>query len=369
VICFSLGSSDSDSEALAQQLLELRVYRGVKTIEDARFVTEILRKAYENYTLPEPDLMAFECTPTGRSTPRPTNAKRLKPADIDIVCAIGDSITAAFGADATNLLQLFNDYRASSFSGGRSNVIDTLPGNFQTFNPQLIGFSTGTGNANSATAFLNVAVSGAISSDLAAQVENLIYKLQEYPTGGWKHISLFIGGNDLCDWCNYPDFYTPANYKENIVQALIRLKVILPNCFISLIIPPDVTLLAELTGGWCSVLRPFECSCNRDVRVKEIHRGYIQALHEIENDPRFNDQLNFFVSVQPFLEDIQIPTLPDGRYDLSYFAPDCFHFSRKAHEAAALALWNNLMEAPADKKRSWVIGEPYECPTSDQFLQ
>ena len=47
------------------------------------------------------------------------------------------------------------------------------------------------------------------------------------------------------------------------------------------------------------------------------------------------------------------PVLPDrvdvlvsqssGLADFSYFAPDCFHFSQKGHEAAAVELWNNMV--------------------------
>ncbi|KAJ8313635.1 hypothetical protein KUTeg_008196 [Tegillarca granosa] len=32
-----------------------------------------------------------------------------------------------------------------------------------------------------------------------------------------------------------------------------------------------------------------------------------------------------------------------GEIDLSYFSPDCFHFSAKGHFAAALSLWNNMI--------------------------
>lgn len=33
----------------------------------------------------------------------------------------------------------------------------------------------------------------------------------------------------------------------------------------------------------------------------------------------------------------------DGRPDRSYFAPDCFHLSQKAHTLMARALWNNMV--------------------------
>jgi phospholipase B1 len=308
------------------------------------------------------------CTPTGRTTPRPTNARRLLPGDIDLVAAIGDSLTAAFGADATSVINLFNDFRASSFPIGGSGSINTLPNFLLNYNPRVTGFSTGTGNANSAAARLNVAVSGARSYDLTAQVDMLVTKLGSFDPYSWKHIALFIGGNDLCDSCNDRTRFSKANYKANVNGVITGLRSKVRNAFISLIPPPDITLLAELTGGLCGILRPFECGCAKDTYTKSLHPQYVAALNEIQTEWA-NKETDFHVVVQPYFELIDIPKLPNGRPDMSYFAPDCFHFSRKAHDAASVGLWNNLMEAQGTKKRTWVVGEPIECPKAGQFLQ
>lgn len=54
--------------------------------------------------------------------------------------------------------------------------------------------------------------------------------------------------------------------------------------------------------------------------------------------------------LQPFFDKTVIPRLKDNKtIDRSYFAPDCFHFSGKAHQASALALWNSMLE-PVGKK-------------------
>jgi len=82
-----------------------------------------------------------------------------------------------------------------------------------------------------------------------------------------------------------------------------------------------------------------------------------------------NKHFHFKLVIQPFLEDIQLPLGPDGTPDKSYFAPDCFHFSTKSHSAAGLALWNNMLEIGSDKKRQWVIGEPFECPGPGEFIR
>ena len=33
----------------------------------------------------------------------------------------------------------------------------------------------------------------------------------------------------------------------------------------------------------------------------------------------------------------------DGKPDMSYFAPDCFHFSTKGHMEGTKALWQNMV--------------------------
>jgi phospholipase B1 len=296
----------------------------------------------------------------------------LLPGDIDIVIGVGDSLTAAFGADATSFFNLFTDYRATSFSAGFSRPIEevsTLPGILRVFNPSVTGFSVGSGDETSASSNLNVAVSGADAYGLAYQVDLLVSKLQNYDRSGWKLISLFIGGNDLCDACAEKERFSTANFKANVIAALDTIKAQIPNVFVSLILPPDVTILAELSTGLCAILKPFECTCYNDPYTSPLHKEYVEALHEIERDPRYSDQANFYLVVQPFLELIRIPRLPNGNPDLSYFAPDCFHFSAKSHSAAGLSLWNNLLEPANEKKRDWYIGEPFECPVENQYLQ
>jgi len=336
-------------------------------MEDALFVTDILIEAYQNYSYTPEPLVPFPCKNTGRSPTPPTLAREVKPGDIDLVCGMGDSLTAGFGALATSFFDLFTDYRATSFSTGVHQDLNTLPASLLTMNPGLTGFSIDSGPWDSPGARLNIAVTGAVSAELPEQVEYLKSKLSSFNPRLWKHLSLFIGGNDLCDSCNDPDKFTREQFKTNL-QVIINSLKEFENIIISLILPPDVTLLSEINEGLCAILRPFECSCNDDPATSLLHKEYCAALHEIETDPN-NARPDFFVTVQPFLEEIRIPLTPDGRPDMTYFAPDCFHFSAKAHSVAGLALWNNLMEPPQDKKRYWFVGEPFECPTDNQFLQ
>lgn len=53
-----------------------------------------------------------------RSEKRPTSVHKLRPGDIDVVGAIGDSLTAGYGLLATNPLQVLLENRGISFSIG-----------------------------------------------------------------------------------------------------------------------------------------------------------------------------------------------------------------------------------------------------------
>lgn len=67
---------------------------------------------------------------------------------------------------------------------------------------------------------------------------------------------------------------------------------------------------------------------------------------------RYDTRDDFTVVLQPFFDHTIIPRKPDGSVDRSFFAPDCFHFSGKAHAASALALWNAMLEPVGKKVRT-----------------
>jgi hypothetical protein len=74
----------------------------------------------------------------------PKSVHELRPGDINVVAAMGDSITAACGADADTVIGLMTEYRERSWSiGGRDDLeqIVTMPNILKKFNPQLKGAS------------------------------------------------------------------------------------------------------------------------------------------------------------------------------------------------------------------------------------
>jgi phospholipase B1 len=65
--------------------------------------------------------------------PRPTSVHRLRPNDIEVIGAMGDSSTAANGARARSLFMLLIEYRGVAWSIGGENPditqLITLPSN------------------------------------------------------------------------------------------------------------------------------------------------------------------------------------------------------------------------------------------------
>lgn len=76
----------------------------------------------------------FGCSTFVSTGPRPTSVHALRPNDIEIIGAIGDSLTAANGAKASTILGLMEECRGVSWSMGSENPLlensITLPSDF-----------------------------------------------------------------------------------------------------------------------------------------------------------------------------------------------------------------------------------------------
>ncbi|PAV89970.1 hypothetical protein WR25_02832 [Diploscapter pachys] len=60
---------------------------------------------------------------------------------------------------------------------------------------------------------------------------------------------------------------------------------------------------------------------------------------------------DFTFVVQPFFNGITDPPyLLDGEVDLTFFAPDCFHFSAYGYANVAMHLWNTIIQPVGQKQ-------------------
>ncbi|CAJ0609708.1 unnamed protein product [Cylicocyclus nassatus] len=115
----------------------------------------------------------------------PTNVNSVRPADIKVVMALGDSLTAANGAGAEDPLAVVLQYRGLAFQAGGDKTLDehvTIPNVLKAYNPKLFGYSNGIGSPNVwEIARLNVAMPGAEAHDLPGQAQQLVGLLQAHP--------------------------------------------------------------------------------------------------------------------------------------------------------------------------------------------
>ncbi|KAM9435049.1 phospholipase B1, membrane-associated-like isoform 1-T1 [Clarias gariepinus] len=332
----------------------------------------------------------IHCEDLSPSNTIPTSVHEVRPADIRVVGAVGDSLTAGNGVPSTSLLDVLTQYRGLSWSiGGDNNIstVTTLPNILRVFNPELTGFSVKTGKQNTKQAFLNQAVAGAKSIDLLNQAKVLVNRMKTDNRinfdSDWKVITMFIGGNDFCDSCENPLHYSPENFLKRIQLALDFLHSEVPRAIINLVEPLHITPLRAMhlnvTLGCPTWLVRILCSCVVSPEegsealqsLEHLNRAYQTILQDLVESGRYDTNSNFTVVLQPFLRDITVPML-DGQPDRSYFTPDCFHLSQKAHTLMARALWNNMMEGLGNKtnKHDFTVNLQPKCPSqSSPFLQ
>lgn len=189
--------------------------------------------------------------PARRSSVRPTSVHKLRVGDIDVIGAMGDSLTAANGAFATNVFQALTEDRAVSWSaGGYGNwqTFVTLPNLIKAFNPRLNGYShSKSGNAYSFEdgSRFNVAEPTTYANDLPRQAKLLVTRMRSDRSvnikNDWKLITIMSGSNDFClDVCERTNSSIASivgGAQQNLITSLRILRRNLPRTLINLVIP------------------------------------------------------------------------------------------------------------------------------------
>ncbi|XP_070578248.1 phospholipase B1, membrane-associated-like [Ptychodera flava] len=321
----------------------------------------------------EYDLMdvSFTCDPIPRSYPRPTSVHKLRPGDIDVVAALGDSHTAGNGAVANCLIEVAIMGRELSYSiGGNATLQDgavTLPNILRNYNPNLTGYSVASSpDFNKERARLNVAVPGARSRHMLEQTEEMILRMKEWNEvdfeNDWKMVTLFIGLNDICS-CSY---INAEEYAANIKLALDLMHIEMPRTFVSVVQVLPVTELNKLTTPFCNLVHKLGCECAKEMynedweSILQLTRDYHRAVEDMILYGQYDTRDDFTVVIQPFYEELDVE-----ENDLNLMAPDCFHFGTYGQQKSAINLWNNLIEPVGQKRKAWSDDDFIECPSAD----
>jgi len=316
----------------------------------------------------------------------PTNVNAVRPADIKVVAALGDSLTSANGAGAEDPVAIILQYRGLAFQiGGDKNLSThvTIPNILKAFNPNVFGASYGIGTQNVyEISQLNIGQPGARAGDLAKQARELVSRMQTHAEvdfqNDWKLVNIFIGGNDICAYCHDPNNWSGAHFGERIAEAVQILYDQVPRVIVSVTSMLHLEMVRQIDQGelFCQGLHLFECKCESDknftnAEIDAACTSYQVAELSLQTSGKFEKE-DFTLVIQPFFNEIRNPPMQNGHVMLSLFCPDCFHFAQLGHAHVATWLWKNIMEPVGSKTIMADLSTPppLACPdTTCPFIR
>ncbi|XP_071491004.1 phospholipase B1, membrane-associated-like [Diadema antillarum] len=205
----------------------------------------------------------FSCPPSTSPT-IPTSVHLLRPGDIKVVAAMGDSLTAAYAAKATTFQPVYLEYPGVSASIGGDSTLEeviTLPNIFKKYNRDIYGFSTGQARifTQPSNKKFNVAVTGSFAREVPQQARELITMLKDDSSVNlkkdWKFITIFIGTNDLCRGCTLPYENSAEKYVQDVESVIQMFHDEVPRVFLNVLSVPLVSKTSELRGPYtCDVM-------------------------------------------------------------------------------------------------------------------
>ncbi|XP_059898046.1 phospholipase B1, membrane-associated isoform X3 [Gadus macrocephalus] len=214
----------------------------------------------------------FQCPDMSPSPSVPSSVELVKAADIKVIAALGDSMTTAIGANASNVLGIPIEFRHVSWSiGGYGSFQDviTLANIIKLYNPSVLGAAPsktvhGTTAPLSETGF-NLAVTGHNTFNLPGQTRYLIDTLRNYEgltfEEDWKLLTILIGMNDICDYCKDKALFSVDNFIHYMTVSLEMLMNEVPRMIVNVvqILPMETLREVQRPAPGCLLQRcPLE---------------------------------------------------------------------------------------------------------------
>ncbi|CDH54234.1 phospholipase membrane-associated-like [Lichtheimia corymbifera JMRC:FSU:9682] len=360
-----------------------------------------------------------EC-PTLPEYERATSVHKLRPKDIEVVAAIGDSLSSAVAAINIDTQYLtpeqFKQYRGLSFDMGGDEDAITIPNFLEHYTREpLIGPSIGVRDVpiSEETFFaydasqvseidrLNAAIPAATSYNFTQQAEYLIERIGKNTAMAtkWKLITVFMGLNDLSASC-LPG-YSFLEYRQRMEEGIELLKQNIDYAIISVVgllhseqmqdvTKKDPTYRKHFKDEKMDV-QTFECICCHhpisgtkllpqplagllDMAVAPLGKQQIARnveLYDRELRRLVMKQANrgadatTTVVYQPFNIDINsVPVRAISNLD-------GFHPNKIGQEYMAKAYWNQLFLPSNKKEQNLRFSEdlPLYCPTGNDYIQ
>ncbi|CAG8558485.1 11190_t:CDS:2 [Gigaspora margarita] len=312
------------------------------------------------------------CPPlTPRISP-PANVHDLRPDDIKMIMALGDSITAGFLANAicdeNNTTMKLHEYRGVSYAMGGDIGAVSIANFFKHYSPELKGASLGYHLVEVCYGVIcppkqykpeqdqmNAAQSGSLAKNLDYQVEYLLRQFEKEPEeikNSWKFLNVFIGSNDICLQCLKIIQKHETTFEDYVYDALEKIRTNIPNVIVNIVGNFNVSQIYKVTRGqtkYCKklgVLPNFECECaflespegdKKRQNMDDLSQKYNAAINRIVQNYADHPSDTFAVVYQPF--DLDLMSFPIDALSCA----DCFHPSLKLHEHSAKLLWNNFI--------------------------
>ena len=230
---------------------------------------------------------------------------------------------------------------------------------------------------------LNVAESGAFTSQLLGQAMELVTRIRESDNinfeNDWKLVTIYIGSNDLClSICQNDPRSEPEAFLQSITDTLDYLRDNLPRTFVNLVQlleNGDVMRAAvsdPTVGQICTSFYTFVCPCgpfglSPSEEFDSITQQYQDNLQSLIDSGRYDQSNSYTVVLQPFLTNIEF--FGDSGVGVEILAVDCSHLSPTGNRAAAIGLWNNMLQRVGEKSSTLRAPVELSCPTNeDPFL-
>ncbi|CDS07588.1 hypothetical protein LRAMOSA01537 [Lichtheimia ramosa] len=283
-----------------------------------------------------------------RSSP-PSNIRDLRPDDIKVIGALGDSIMAGFALmgideDGTGILNIsaITEFRGHSWAIGGDNGAVTMANFVKRYSSSLQGPSVGSHLAEICNGLfcldfirypnkdvLNAALSGAIAMNLDNELDYLIRRMKAMKnvnfSNDWKMITIQIGSNDQCASCLSPwkSEVTAEKFGSYVEKAVDRIQKSIPRTIVNLVGSFKVSPVYSLTKGqdYCrpilnipdAQLNRVECSCflgsDEDrSNMDDLADNYNAKLKAIYEKYKAQDNDTFAVTYQP--ADINVAGFP-----------------------------------------------------------
>eukprot|EP00413_Alexandrium_margalefii_P041424 CAMPEP_0204592616 /NCGR_PEP_ID=MMETSP0661-20131031/51030_1 /ASSEMBLY_ACC=CAM_ASM_000606 /TAXON_ID=109239 /ORGANISM="Alexandrium margalefi, Strain AMGDE01CS-322" /LENGTH=336 /DNA_ID=CAMNT_0051602853 /DNA_START=41 /DNA_END=1051 /DNA_ORIENTATION=+ len=291
-----------------------------------------------------------------RLTPRapPSHIGNLKPMDVKVLGAMGDSFTAGFAIHGTPV-----EDREETYSTGDKAGATTIANFLRHYGNRV--------------AVHNVAVSGDVVQGMDKQANRLIAAIRDDKSidfrNDWKIVTILIGGNNQCAACHGAAANQPTMYREDLTSALTILRKALPRTVVSLVSMVNLSSLVDRPGvdEHCKIqhiIGEAECTCpflgaNASADVQRVTEADNAYLFEIAMDFQSKE---FSVVVQPGMDMMAVP-------DWTYLSRwDCFHPALITHQQVALGLWTNLFQPVGNKTTRFNLPVRVYCPTDDDLI-